>query len=160
MKINTRPLDKVVAKLIKKICGNGVRVAMGTDFCFYYPCRIEYSILVSERMDNLFLEYAKAHGLKVNCGVFVLSLLHEVGHYFTIDEVDDMEYLKAQDIKAELTDSDEDCKIYFDLADERVATEWAINYINSHEAELKAFAEDFQKALVIFIKKYDLQILE
>lgn len=159
-KPNTKRMDDILSNYLKSELHIKVKCFMGTDFAFYYDNRIEYGIVVSERMDNLFLEYAKENGLKVDCGIFLLSFFHEVGHYmtlgqFTLDEIDEF-----SDYKDSLTDSDEDCKEYFNIEDERQATLWAIQYINNNADKIEKLALDFQNEMARFIKKYDIAVVD
>lgn len=159
--LTTRKMDNILSDYLKRELNIKVKCFMGTDFAFYYNLnRIEYSIVVSERMDNLFLKYAKNHGLKVDCGIFLLSFFHEVGHYmtlgqFTLDEIDEF-----NDYKDSLTDSDEDCKLYFNVEDERKATLWAIQYINNNEEKVGKLALEFQNEMAHFIEKYNIAVVD
>ena len=121
----------------------------GSDFAYWYEnSEIEYSLLVSERLDNMFKEFAESIGLKINCGNFLLSFFHELGHHNTLDFLDDDLYEESQLIKSNLnSEIDEDCKKYFELYDEIEATKWAISYINNNEEKIKKFAIDIQENL-------------
>lgn len=157
-KLNTKMCDKIAQAFVNSIAED-CKIYMGADFS-YLPyeisnsnkAEITYTILVSERMDNMFYEYAKSLGLKVDCGIFILSLLHEVGHHITYDDISAEVWNYDIDVKATLKDSDEDCKTYFALETERIATQWAVDYINKHIAEVSKFAEDMQNAIAEFIR--------
>lgn len=126
----------------------------GSDFAYWYEnSEIEYSLLVSERLDNMFKEFAESIGLKINCGNFLLSFFHELGHHNTLDFLDDDLYKESQLIKSNLnSEIDEDCKKYFELYDEIEATKWAIGYINNNEEKIKKFAIDIQENLSNWIE--------
>ena len=126
----------------------------GSDFAYWYKnSEIEYSLLVSERLDNMFKEFAESIGLKINCGNFLLSFFHELGHHNTLDFLDDDLYKESQLIKSNLnSEIDEDCKKYFELYDEIEATKWAIGYINNNEEKIKKFAIDIQENLSKWIE--------
>jgi len=129
-----------------------------TDFAYYYASsRISYSFVVSERMDRLFLDFAKRKGLTVDCGIFLLSFFHELGHNETIDDLEDDEMDYCTDVKETLTDSDADAETYFNLIDETLATEWAIDYINNNIEIVEKLAMDLQKEFDIFYKKYQIK---
>ena len=161
MRLNTKKLDRLVQNFVRKVSTDkSLKAFLDTDFnYYYYSKKVGYSILVSERMDSLFLEYAFLHGLKVDCGIFALSLLHEVGHHMTIEGIDQSTYDFCQEVKETLTDSDEDANVYFDLEDERLATKWAIDYINTHVKEVEDFTVKFSEALAEFVEKYDIDFL-
>lgn len=129
-------------------------VEVGPDFAYYYgSSTIMYSFVVSERMDRLFMGFAKSIGLKADIDIFLLSFMHEWGHHMTLEDLSDGEYKYSQDIKETLSSSDADCDIYFNLPDELAATTYAIDYINSHEKELKLWWETkLQPAIIEFYK--------
>lgn len=123
-----------------------VRAEMGTDFCYWYNARIvDYTLVVSEKMDNLFLDFALKNGLKVDCGIFILSLFHEIGHSFTYND-----FINDIDENKDNLDPEE----YFNLPEEKIATLWAIGYINNHAEELKQLSEDLQPVILETIKDY------
>lgn len=131
---------------------------MSTDFSYYWREEIiTYSIIVSERMDDLFLTFAKENGLAVDCGIFILSFFHELGHHLTIDDLTDEEEEECQAVKDTLTDSDADCNKYFCLLDEWLATSWAIDYINNNVDEVRELAESLQEAIEQFIKDNNIE---
>ena len=62
------------------------------------------------------------------------SLLHEIGHHFTLDDIDTDEDLQARVlcsmVSNEVADRVTDVRnLYYNLPSEWVATEWAIDYI-------------------------------
>lgn len=124
----------------------------GTDFSYFYiDSSIEYTFVISERMDRLFMEYAKSIGLKTKIDIFLLSFLHELGHHETLDEIDDDDEEYSRLIKENLnSDNDDNCKIYFALPDEKMATEWAINYINNNMDAIKNLWDQLQPAIMKF----------
>lgn len=131
---------------------------LGTDFAYWYDKSvITYALVVSERMDRLFLDFAKRQGLKVDCGIFLLSFFHELGHNETMDLIDDDDYKEAQTIKGTLDDTDEDCETYFNLADEYVATMWAIDYINKHETEIELLANHLMTEINNFYQENEIE---
>ena len=123
-----------------------------TDFSYFYiDSSIEYTFVVSERMNRLFMEYAKSIGLKTKIDIFLLSFLHELGHHETLDEIDDDDEEYSRLIKENLnSDNDDNCKIYFALPNEKMATEWAINYINNNTDAIKNLWDQLQPAIMKF----------
>lgn len=122
---------------------------IGLDFAYYYAeSKIVYSLVTTEKTDRLFMEFAKANGLKVDCGIFLFSFFHELGHNETIDFLDDKVEKKCRKIKETLReDNEEDCKKYFSLADEKEATMWAVDYINNNIEKIEKLAKNLQKAI-------------
>lgn len=157
IKLDTSKIDKILNTFLED---NDFECSAkaDTDFAYYYKeSLITYSLVVSERMDRLFLAHALRKGLKVDCGIFLLSFFHELGHNETIDEIEDDEYLESQTVKATLSDSDADAERYFNLVDESLATSWAISYINNNIEIVKALALDLQSAIADFYEKYEIR---
>ena len=126
------------------------------DSDFFYSTeeeRVYFSILSSERSDRLFKEYILSHFNYKVSNIFIISLLHEVGHHFTYSFFTRAEKRKAQmekyRISAELAknDTDEVYSSYFDISIEKVATEWAINYYKENKKRCDDFYFQFQKTL-------------
>lgn len=134
-------INKIITEQLNNL-GFEIEAFMDTDF-YAFPSsnQIYYSLVVSERMDNLFMNFCKSLSAKLDTNIFIMSLMHEVFHIETIDELSDEEYNYSQDIKKGLTSSDEDAQIYFNLPDEYLATSRAIEYINSHSAEMRSLYE-------------------
>lgn len=115
--------------------------------------RVYFSILVSERADRLFKKYVSTHFGFGTPSIFMLSLLHEVGHSYTLDLFSKTRIAKAhlakEKIKEELkkNNSDEIYSQYFDLDIEKVATVWAVNYYRDNRTRCDAFYSRFEKAL-------------
>ena len=150
--LNSKAIDTILNEFLNK---NDFEctVEMGTDFAYWTDTdTITYSLVVSERMDKLFMEYALAQGLKVDCGIFLLSFFHELGHYMTIDDLTDKEETQCEKAKSKLTDSDADCMKYFSLLDEFLATSWAVEYINEHLAQIEELAANLQAAIAQFLQ--------
>lgn len=96
-------------------------VEVGNEFAYYYA----ESLIVVDPTDNddTFLAFARANGLDTRVGSFVISFFHELGHNETIDDVEE----EFEGDKDTLTTEE-----YFNLEEEWLATEWAIDYCNSH----------------------------
>lgn len=117
--------------------------------------RVYFSIVVSERADRLFKQYVqKTFSFEIP-NIFMLSLLHEVGHFFTLDTFSKMRIRAAHQAKKliadelEKYDSDEVYSEYFDLSIEKVATAWAVDY---YKANTKR-CEDFYSSFVSELKR-------
>ena len=97
--------------------------------------------------------------------IFFVSLMHEIGHYKTEDDVSDFTYdfcLKEKDrISEELGGAireEEKKKLhyqYFNLPDEFAATAWAMNFIEKHPKKARKIRKNLEKAIFEF---YDINI--
>ncbi len=117
------------------------KVVESDGFCYWYADSL---IEVTDKPlphDDEFLALCRECGLDSRVNVFTISFFHEIGHNETLDEVDDME---DTDLKESLSMRD-----YFFLEEEYIATEWAIDYCNSHIKMI----EKLQKALDKYNKK-------
>jgi hypothetical protein len=143
--MDTKILDEKLEKFFNNE-GFDVRVSSNKDFAYEYATStVYYSFLVPKMGGELHKKYALAHGLEYDCGSFFLGLLHEVGHHFTLDDLEEDEEEYCMKTKKKLHgESVEDNFIYFDLPDEKLATEWAINYINKNKAKLFKLAIEIQ----------------
>ena len=86
----------------------------------------------------------------VHTDIFMMSLLHEVGHLMTND--DDM--LDERDtiysllkVGYEATNNFQDYnRMYFHIPAEYEATSWAVDFYRSHKAMCDAFAREYERA--------------
>jgi len=63
--------------------------------------------------------------------MFIFSLLHEIGHFMTYDNIDQAQYLK--DLK---NVEDDDFLTYRQVYGEYVADVWAVDFINNNKKVL------------------------
>lgn len=116
--------------------------------------RVYFSIAFSERADKLFKEYVlKKFNFEIK-NIFIMSLLHEVGHFFTLNTFSKMEIENdhlAKEVIEEMLDADDSddeiYSLYFDLKIERVATAWAVDYYKSNKKRCDNFYLNFVQTL-------------
>ena len=150
--LNTYRIDTILRNFFKDM-GFRCSVSLDTDF-YYYPetDHISYALVESERTARLFPEFAKANGLQYETPIFILCLLHELGHHYTIGFFGDDEICDFDEQKEKLGDSDKDFVTYFGIPDEFEATVWAINFINTHPSEIKLLDISLAQALAEFVE--------
>lgn len=111
---------------------------------------IWFSEFIKERFD-----YTVKHS-------FIISLLHEVGHHKTDDSIDDIIYEFCRSEKERITaamkdaDEKESKKLewqYFNLPDEIMATQWAVNYAKKHPKKIEKMWNNLVIELQEFYKK-------
>ena len=156
---------KVLNKAIsKELSAFGIKKAVCTD---------EYSYLFDKKMvtykltegtveDKWFTEFIESRfGYEVRYP-FIISLLHEVGHHKANDNIvgDIYEFCMAEKerISAEMINADDEEQKaleweYFNLPDEIMATQWAVDYVRKHPKKVKKMWKKSQKALLDFYKK-------
>jgi len=102
-----------------------------------------------------FMSHFQSVAPDIQCDYFLASLLHEVGHHFTLDnfsyeEMSDY-YDETDTIRAYLReggDKETANYAYFDLPVERAATQWAIDYIRNNVEKIADFWSKFLEARV------------
>ena len=119
---------------VKESFSEDLSVVEADDF-YYMPetDEIGFSKYVYQEHDDKFLKFAQELGLEYDVDVFLLSLLHEVGHYFTIEDEELDAYWKIRLDKGAPTNVDE----YYRDPIEAAATKWAVDYINDNFNEIE-----------------------
>lgn len=129
---------------------------LGTDFDYsFLEDKIHYALVVGDTSSNLFLKDAEARFPDVHADVFLWSLLHEIGHSETLDDLDDGVEELCMEIKRELNEHQDwsteiRYTIYFNCPDEKAATDWAGEYLTTHFKEISLFWNKLQKAIKDF----------
>ena len=59
---------------------------------------------------------------------FIYSILHEIGHHMTLNKLTKEEYEEENLFRQIITDNE----AYFNLKAEKLANDWAINYLSEH----------------------------
>lgn len=149
---------------------------LGTDFS-YLPGDnlITYAFTFVDIDADGFLASVERLNPEVNADIFLWSLLHEIGHHETIDTLTDKQNRYCDKFKEKLNkrikkfnkrmSKGKKVKLsavvkledYYDVLDEKLATEWAVEYANSHQEEL---AEFWNKLGVAIKNFYELNEVE
>lgn len=156
--MNTKLLAQPITREINKFLREQefpLKAKLASDFGYVdYTNTIYYALVLPERHSIMFYNYAMGKGLKIDCGCFIVSLFHEIGHHKTIDvwKKDDLEEFDM--IKKIInSDSDIEAKKYFSVPDENLATEWAVDYINNHSDIVEDLIERIQPLVDKFYTK-------
>ena len=126
-------IDELVRGLVKSI-DEDYECEIGSDFCVYLDeDLIHWSLLYKDECGQAFYQnfierFPRAKGF----GLFTLSLLHELGHLETEWDMEDDSELDTDSL------SNED---YFALHNEKIATDWAGEYLIQHYEDVFAFDE-------------------
>lgn len=123
---------------------------------------ITFTIFESGVEDDWFNEFiSERFGYEVQHN-FIISLLHEVGHHYTYNDVDGSILAFCSDEKErivkEMQDADEVRSKelewqYFNLPDEIVATAWAVKYAKENPEVIEEMWETLKQELLKFYKK-------
>ena len=115
--------------------------------------RVYFSIAISERAERLYKEYVKKVFHFNFSNIFLMCLLHEVGHFYTLHTFSKIRLTTAHEAKEiieealKMDDCDEIYSLYFDVSIEKVATAWAIDYYKANKKRCDNFYLKFQNAL-------------
>ena len=152
--------EKILISLVNDFL-RPFRIKSDFDSDFFYDPdeeKIYFSIIYSERSDELFKKYVeKKFDFKIP-SLFMISLLHEVGHFYTLNTFSKMEIVKdhlakniiEKKLKRINPNTEKYNKIYskyFDLKTERVATAWAVWYYKNNKTRCDNFYSVFSNAL-------------
>ena len=153
-----KELNKAITKLVRPF---GIKKArMASEWMFDFgESKVEYT-LDQDWSDEAYNDFLKNEFNLDNPNIFVISLLHEIGHHMTEDDFDDMDdiaiFVQKQRTLERLATakSDEERKImevdYFKIPDEYAATAWAVDFYTNHRKECKKMVKKVGKA----IRKY------
>ena len=132
----------------------GLDSDFSSDFSYdYEDDTVYFTIMVSERADRLFKQYISNEFHFDPPSIFMISLLHEVGHAYTLPFISKMiiesDHQAKKEIEKQLEkdNSDDTYSKYFDLRIEKVATEWAVNYYKANRKRCDDFYSNFAKTL-------------
>lgn len=93
---------------------------------------------------------------------FIAAILHEVGHHMTYFDLPDEDIDFCIDEKKRISNAMKTANAkqskrldfeYFNLIDEYVATEWAVEYMRNHPDHIEKMRKNLEKAFNIFYKK-------
>ena len=145
-------ITKLLNDFVKTI-DEELSIEEDSDFA-YYPLsnKITYSLVVSEKNNADFMRSVEFFNPRVKCDIFLWSILHEIGHHETIDELSDTDLADSELIKFFVSNGCVSEELYYECPDERAATGWAVQYAESHAAILAKFWEELQKAIMRFYK--------
>ena len=150
---------------------------LGADFA-YYPGedRITYAFTYVDIDASGFMASVERLNPEVNADIFLWSLLHEIGHHETIDMMTNRENRYCDRFKKKLNKRTEkinkrlakgkkvklsamaELEAYYDVLDERLATEWAVEYANTHQEELAEFWEKLAPAIKNFYELNEVEV--
>ncbi len=135
-----------------------VNIEFDTDFGFLPKTHTIYLALIEiEETVKDFLDFCISCGLPENdFDDFGLSFLHELGHFMTWDQipVSDlmMYYFAIEDLDDDNEISNHERNlIYFNLPVEKIATEWAINFIKNNFNQYASFCNQIKTLLHNFV---------
>lgn len=127
-------------------------VELSTDF-FCYPDTNEVFVSIVALVDSFdeFMENLQTRTDITDISVFTWSFLHEVGHCMTWNYLNKRTKHHCEHVKRKIDRGSIPTKIYYTLADEKMATDWALRFVTDNYKIVKTFDE---KTLDILNKIY------
>lgn len=151
----TKALDKSINSWLKKN-GFDVDASLHTDFCYdEMEEKIYYGLFITENAEEVWKDLLAKWGLKTYYDTFVTCFLHELGHHYTLHLCSNFEYNFSMIMKLILKlipSYTIQNKIYYSLPIEKIATKWAINYMNEHPKETTELQKRAKKSIGKFLK--------
>lgn len=138
-------INSVVSDFCKSI-DEEYESRMGCDFCAVLnENTIEWSLIYAEKAGQSFYEnFVSRYPVAKELSFFTVSILHEIGHFETEWEmIDDTEIRNR-----ELTNEQ-----YYDLFNERIATDWAGEWIENNYSAARCIDKKFTEILNKFYKE-------
>lgn len=153
-------LKKLNKSISAQVAPFGIKKAKcGTEYTYsFVDNEITFKITEGTIEDIWFQEFIKER-FNIEGESFLLSILHEVGHSIANEEIEGAIYdfclSEKSRISAEMQDADEIRSKeleweYFNLPDEIMATQWAVNWIKEHPKKTKKMYKACIKALIDF----------
>lgn len=157
-------VKKLNKSISKSMYSFGINATiLQNEFAFYFDNNIITFKLIEDNSDEYFSHFVKQRFNFETDYNFILSLLHEVGHYKANDEIYGDIYNfcieEKRRIKEEIEKSEKESDIiklsyeYFNLPDEIMATQWAINYMRKHPKRVKKLWKNINNAIQEFYQK-------
>lgn len=148
---NLKGYDELNAKinaLLNKGLHTDIEYLMANDFCYLSTTDTVHCSFFAIKSDEYWQKFiGRKFGLKLyDYDMWIFSVLHEIGHYNTLDEVTDRDYNYSRFVKwiierpfvsgTKLAND-----IYFGLPDEIIATAWAVRFFRKHKKLCRRLSE-------------------
>lgn len=149
----TKDTTKAIRKWLKKN-GFNTTCVFGSEF-EYDPTtnKIEMPKVYDNEFDTDFIHCLRELGLKYDFDCITLSILHELGHhetekYFSEDEWDMCALEKmALEMSEDISSQSEFLKYYWNVANEKSANVWLVNYVNLFSDKVQELENIFDNIL-------------
>lgn len=153
-------LNEVIEQFFVELGYDEIECSLDLDFAYYVGTdEITYSLFQMEEADEGFRQYLnKVYPNIPECSLFVISLLHELGHHITIPQYS-KEKFEAWSIVKKLLEKQEantpkeriEKQIkYCSLFDEAIATKTAVDILIAEYNFIHSYEEKIFKAILKF----------
>ena len=115
-------------------------VDLSTDFeCYPSTKEVYISIVALEDALGEFIDNLKSRTEIDDISEFTWSFLHEVGHCMTDHHLNERTKSHCRNIKRKINRGSVSTLVYYTLAEEKMATDWAIGFVERNHDLVKAF---------------------
>jgi hypothetical protein len=126
-------------------------VALGTDFsCYPTTNEVQIALVASAVNVDSFRENLYSRTAVRDISEFTWSLLHEVGHCMTWNYMNKRTQNHCRNIKRKINRGSLPEETYYGLTDERIATDWAIKFVEGNHD----FVKEFDTAILNLLNKF------
>jgi hypothetical protein len=145
----TKELEQAIDKFIEPF---GLSSKLDTDFAYYFEKDlVTFSLFQIDAYNDFILDAESRFPSVLGVHPFMWSLLHEVGHHETWDELTEEEIEESMQIKDSIdTDNHSSKMSYYTCPDEYAATDWAGHYLEENREEV----EDFWESLIPLFREF------
>lgn len=164
-------LKKLNKAITAEVATFGIKKAVcETEFAYYFSDNhIGYKAVVdiSDEIFDAFVEERFEYHVEQD---FPISLLHEIGHRETGDDIDGGLYewclAEKERINKRIAEAEDEETLkhfyfqYFNLPDEIMATQWAVNFAKRHPKKIKKMWKNIEKAFHAFYNANNLEAEE
>jgi len=158
---------KLNKRVTKALSAFNVTAKAGTDFAYYWQKElITFPVLQYNSFgEECLVEFVKDRFDLAEVDPWTLFLLHEVGHHMANDEIegaigqfcwDEKERIEKEMVECAEDDLEGLKRLhyqYFNLPEELMATQWAVNFIKKHPKTVDHLILESEKAINKFYKK-------
>jgi len=156
-------LNEIMEQFFIELGYDEIECCLETDFCYYLGTdEIAYSLVSMENADKGFKKFLENTYENIPpCSLFVISLLHELGHHITLPlyskKIKKEWSIKKSLVESKKADTDEE-KIqkqieYCNLPEEKIATDKAIEILLENYKFIHSYEKTIFKAIKNFYKK-------
>lgn len=148
-----KELERIILTINSFLKPFDLTCCIGGDFCYYYlDDEVQVSFLSAERDEEEFMRSIQIQNPLCCMDVFLWSLLHEIGHSQTIDEISDEDWGRSNRTKELCRDGKISRWEYYCCVDEVMATQWAVEFANENQNALFSFWNELQPLIMDFYR--------
>lgn len=134
-------------------------VELSTDFeCYPDTKEIFIGFVAPKNAIDGFIENLYTRTDIYDISDFTWSFLHEVGHCLTWHYMSKRTKHHCENVKRKINRGSIEPTIYYTLTDEKVATDWAIQYVSKNHKLVKAFDRIILDALTNFYLENEIDL--